>query len=112
MELFSCLLIGHLVGDFLLQNNWMAVNKAKNWLALITHSLVYTVTIYLFALIAGGISLTAIIIIFIAHLILDRRHFVRWWLTNISKSPDIFWLQIMIDQTFHLLILFFIALYK
>lgn len=109
MDMFGCLIIGHLVGDYILQNNWMAMNKSKNWLALIIHSLVYTTAVFLFSLFAGGIGLVAILIIFLAHIILDRRTFVRWWLTNINKSPDIFWLQVMVDQTFHLLILFLIA---
>ncbi len=109
MDMFCCLLMGHLVGDYLLQSNWMAMTKAKNWLALVTHSIIYTVTIFLFSLFAGGIGIIAVLIVFIAHIILDQRRLVRWWLTNINKSPDIFWLQVMVDQTFHLLILFLIA---
>lgn len=112
MDIFNCLLIGHLVGDFLLQSNWMATHKEKDWRALAVHSLVYTITIYLFSLIAGGLSLLALVIIFAAHVILDQRGVVRWWLTNVSKSPDLTWLQIMVDQTLHLLVLFVIALCK
>lgn len=112
MDIFSCFIIGHLVGDFLLQNNWMANQKEKNWLALALHSLVYTITVYLFSLIAGGISLLAVVIIFVTHIILDQRSLVRWWLTTINKSPHLTWLQILVDQTFHILILFVIALYK
>jgi hypothetical protein len=40
------LLLGHLVGDYLLQTEWMAQNKAKNtlegWLAAIVHCVAYT----------------------------------------------------------------------
>jgi hypothetical protein len=40
------LLLGHLVGDYLLQNEWMAINKSKNtwigWIAATSHCLLYT----------------------------------------------------------------------
>ena len=37
------LIIAHFVGDFLLQSNWMALNKSKSWLALTAHCFVYSV---------------------------------------------------------------------
>lgn len=45
MSVFDTLLLGHLIGDFLLQTSWMAENKAKHILPLLVHSLVYTVSI-------------------------------------------------------------------
>jgi hypothetical protein len=46
------LLLGHLTGDYLLQNKWMALNKAKNtktgWLAAIIHCILYTSMVCLF----------------------------------------------------------------
>lgn len=36
------LLTTHFVGDFILQNDWMALNKSKSWLALGCHVYVYT----------------------------------------------------------------------
>ena len=36
------LLVAHFVGDFLLQTDWMALNKSKNWWALGVHCLVYS----------------------------------------------------------------------
>jgi len=36
------LLSVHFVADFLLQNDWMAVNKSKHWGALSLHVLVYS----------------------------------------------------------------------
>lgn len=40
--IFSCVLLCHFIGDFLLQHGWMARNKSKCWATLITHSLCYT----------------------------------------------------------------------
>lgn len=43
------LLLGHLVGDYLLQTSWMAVNKSKKtlqgWMAAIVHSVIYTLSV-------------------------------------------------------------------
>ena len=44
MGLFNWLLVGHLVGDYILQTSWMQ-KKTKEWLPLIVHSMVYTVTV-------------------------------------------------------------------
>lgn len=35
------LLTAHFVGDFLLQSNWMALNKSKRWWPLTCHAFVY-----------------------------------------------------------------------
>lgn len=36
------LLLTHFVGDFLLQSNWMALNKSKDWRALLLHVTTYS----------------------------------------------------------------------
>lgn len=36
------LVLAHFIGDFLLQSDWMALNKGKNWKALAWHVLVYS----------------------------------------------------------------------
>ncbi|ABO51590.1 hypothetical protein Dred_3088 [Desulforamulus reducens MI-1] len=109
MNLFEWLLMGHLVGDYLLQTRWMAENKGSQTLALVLHSLVYTGAVFVFSLPVGGIKLSGVAVIFISHLILDKRTLTNWWITNINKSPDILWLRIMNDQTFHLLVLVAVA---
>lgn len=46
------LLLGHLAGDYLLQNEYLAINKAKNtrtgWLAATIHCILYTLAVCLF----------------------------------------------------------------
>lgn len=43
------MLLGHLVGDYLLQNSWMALNKSKNtwigWFAALIHCILYTLAV-------------------------------------------------------------------
>lgn len=42
MTLSLALLTTHFIGDFLLQSNWMAVNKSKRWGVLALHCLIYS----------------------------------------------------------------------
>ncbi|MFZ3130840.1 MAG: DUF3307 domain-containing protein [Desulfosporosinus sp.] len=108
MSPFDFLLVAHLIGDFPLQTSWMADKKANNWLPLLAHSALYTAIIGLISLIGfGGLALWQLATIFLAHVTLDRRTFVAWWVnqimrTNLSENR---WLGIMIDQVFHVTIL-------
>ncbi|QFF97784.1 DUF3307 domain-containing protein [Psychrobacillus glaciei] len=114
MGVFSYLLIGHLIGDYLLQTNWMARNKSKKWLPLLVHCIVYTVIIIGILYIGNGwLPLNAILLIFVSHLILDKRVFVVWWVKNImgAKEKDAGWLIIIADQIFHIIVLGAIAHY-
>ena len=110
MTFFEVLFLAHLVGDYLFQTSWMAANKAKKWMPLLVHSAVYTITLYIAANLLWGktpLSLSAILFIFITHVILDRRTFVIWWVNHIqtSKGKESGWLTIMADQIFHLLVI-------
>lgn len=105
MKLFDWLLVGHFVGDFILQTRWMADKKAKQILPLITHSAVYTIIVALFALLADGLSWWGIGLIFISHVILDQRTFIDFWAAKINGNTNIDWLKITLDQSWHILIL-------
>ncbi len=110
MELFSSLLVGHLVGDFLLQTTWMAENKDEEWVPLIIHCFLYTAAVALFALLAGGLSILPIVVIFISHIIIDKAKIVDLWAKYITRSPKNTWLRIIQDQVWHLLILVLVTL--
>lgn len=105
---FEILLIAHLIGDFLFQTEWMALNKAKKWLPLIVHSSVYTIIIWIFAVFfTPGLSLTGILLIFAGHLILDRRGFIYFWFRRVQMvtGDKSSWLMIVTDQVFHLILI-------
>lgn len=110
MELFSSLVVGHLVGDFLLQTNWMAEKKDEKWAPLIIHCFLYTAAVALFALLAGGLNILPILIIFISHIIIDKANFVDLWAKYVTRSPENTWLRIIQDQVWHLLILVLVTL--
>lgn len=107
MSQFDVLLIGHFIGDFLLQTGWMAKYKATKWLPLVTHVSIYTTVIAVFGMFSGGLSLPALAIIFIGHILLDRKTFVMFWVERIqmAKGPEKVWLSIMADQIFHIILL-------
>lgn len=107
MSQFDWLLIGHLIGDFLLQTSWMAKYKATKWLPLLTHVSVYTIVVASVGWLSGGLSLEGIALIFIGHVILDRKTFVAFWVRRVqtAKGPEKVWLSIMADQIFHVILL-------
>ncbi|AGL02254.1 DUF3307 domain-containing protein [Desulfoscipio gibsoniae] len=105
MNLFAWLLVGHLVGDYLLQNRWMAEGKTTRWAPLLVHSTVYTLAVALPAVAAGGLSWRGILLVFLAHLVLDRRGFVHFWTERVTGSANVPWLVIMADQAWHILVL-------
>lgn len=107
MSQFDMLLLGHLIGDFLLQTRWMADNKDKKWIPLLTHVIVYTAVVSLFGWLSGGISLWAVVMIFLSHIVLDRRKFVVFWVRRVQMTdgPAAGWLTIVADQIFHLTVL-------
>lgn len=107
MTQFEVLLIGHLIGDFLLQTSWMAQHKAKRWGPLLTHVAVYTSVVSAFGFASGGLSWAAVALIFLSHIVLDRKTFVAFWVRRVQMVPPNAqpWLLIMADQIFHIIIL-------
>lgn len=77
-------IVAHLVGDFLLQNDWMAREKSRNSLACLAHVLFYTLP---FLLITQ--SPAALAVIAGTHFAIDRWALVRAlvWARN-APFPD------------------------
>ena len=67
------LLLGHLVGDYLLQNQWMAMNKSKNtlqgWIAATVHCILYTLAVCLFM---WNFDWYWMLIVFLSHFPIDK----------------------------------------
>jgi hypothetical protein len=103
--MLTWLFAGHMVGDYLLQNRWMAIKKAQGLMPLLVHSFVYTLSIALFEFMGGRIKIPGLIIIFIAHVVLDQRAFVKWWAKKITQSDSVPWLVVMLDQSWHIVVL-------
>ena len=112
MSLFDWLLVGHLVGDFLLQTDGMAKYKAIDWTWMLRHVGLY---LAIMAVVLGAYALStpvplwslglALLFIGVTHIILDRRGFTLAWMRLIGITSDLGWLIIVADQVFHLLVL-------
>ena len=112
MSLFDWLLVGHLVGDFLLQTDGMAKYKAQSWTWMLRHVGLYLAVMLI---VLGAYSLStpvplwalglALLFIGVTHIILDRRGFTLGWMRLIGITSDLGWLTIVADQVFHLLVL-------
>ncbi len=106
-------LICHLVGDYVLQTDWMAKNKTSSLFAALVHAFFYALP---FVLITG---LTwALFVIFSTHILIDHYRLAgmimrlkQWsWkrADHPATPPDInLMLLIVIDNTIHLTINYF-----
>ena len=118
MTVFEVLLLGHVLGDWLFQTEWQAVNKGHNWRALLTHVLVYHIVIVVLLGLKMGFSYTPIypVVIFLAifHVLLDRQQFVRGLMKilriTVDRQPER-WLSVAVDQSLHFVLLAVATIY-
>ena len=101
-------IIGHLVGDYLLQNDWMALNKKQRSFPCIVHCLLWTAAVCAFS---GWITIPIISVLFLAHFIQDRTNVVLFWMTRINRQPQFAqppcapWSIIVVDNVWHIVTL-------
>jgi hypothetical protein len=99
--------VAHLVGDFILQNEWMAVNKKDRSFACMVHVLVYLIP-FLFC----QLQWWQILLIGIQHFIQDRTEFVLWWMHKWKRinSGEGRGIALFVDQAFHIVWIEFVIL--
>jgi hypothetical protein len=115
---FLVLLAGHLLGDWVAQNDWQATNKTRSWAALAAHVASYHLIMGLLLLIPivrdgwpAGKALAALTVSALTHAVIDRRWPVRA-LLRAAGSPGfatVEWGVIAVDQAVHLFILAMLA---
>ncbi|MCS6825746.1 MAG: DUF3307 domain-containing protein [Caldilinea sp.] len=112
MSLFAWLLIGHLIGDWMLQNDWMARYKRGRWWSseCIVHCVVYSVSVVLAAwwggrgLVSELQLVTAFPFLLFSHWLIDGFNLAAWWGRVVNQTQTDF-VRIMVDQTMHLIVL-------
>lgn len=115
IRLFIVLYIGHKIADYLFQTDRQAVKKVSSWTALLQHSFIYTLVLTIMGyFFAGYFSWIAIFIIFVSHVIIDRRSILIWWAINVKKmtnteNQSVQSTLMELDQTFHYVIIFLIS---
>lgn len=106
-------LLMHLLGDYVLQSDKMALNKTRSHKWAFSHALLYAIG---FVWLAP--SLVAWLVIFGTHFLIDRYRLAAYWIQfyngtanreNSGYGPEkpawlAVWPMIIIDSTFHLLI--------
>ena len=93
----------HLIGDYLLQNDWMAEGKKKNSWICFAHVICYLVP-FLFC----DIALWKLFLIGLQHFIQDRTNFVVWFMKitgskKFTEAPMSPWSIIITDNILHIL---------
>lgn len=97
-------LVAHILGDWMLQTDWMATHKTNlrhpaGWV----HSGIHFVLMLLI------FPWPAALFVAVTHLLIDTRVPVRWWMKNVKRipsgSPAMLYLDIWMDQVFHVVIL-------
>ena len=100
-------LIGHLIGDYLLQNDWMAQGKKRSHWPCFIHVAIYTAAVMVFT----WWPWWSAIAVFVPHYLIDRWQFVPWYMrtagqTAFMEPPMSPWSRIVVDNVMHLVCLF------
>lgn len=112
MTVFESLIVAHILGDWIFQTEWMAVNKIKKALPLIVHVFIYHIFIWIALGYQYGYAnikvYAVLLILMIIHALLDVKWtvdgFMRFMRINVNREPNIV-LQLSIDQSLHIILL-------
>lgn len=101
LTIFEGALLAHLSGDWILQNDWMAVNKSRlTHPAAWVHGAIHGILLGLILGWLGGLVLG------IVHMLIDTRIPLLWWqrvFRQSTEGPPGYHTQIWADQVLHLL---------
>ena len=99
----------HLIGDYLIQNDWMAQHKKDSSFRCAVHVLTYIIP-FLFC----GMTWWQLSLIAVQHYAIDRTHFVEW-LMRVKGSEKFAtgvcfpWSIIVVDNVLHILFIALVA---
>ncbi len=123
--LYLGIILAHVLGDYVIQNDWMANEKTNKWWPAIVHGVTYTIP-YMFI----TQNVWALIIIGGTHIILDHYRLAKQvvWVKNLfspkayryswaeakenngfpARTPKYIshWIMVIVDNTMHLCINF------
>ena len=119
MTVFEGLILSHLFGDWLLQTEYEAMNKALGRFfntALWKHCLFYSAS-FVPVFVAFHLPWHWLLLIFASHLFIDRRWPIVWWISTIKRTSKEsvgknFWLVVAVDQVVHVFILAFVVILR
>src|SRR5688572_5735261 len=97
-------ILAHFIGDYLMQNDWMAIGKKKSNLICTVH-----VTLYILPFLFTEFSVLQLLLVYIQHWLQDRTIFVAWWCRTVGsfqnelKTPALPWGHFIVDNIFHVI---------
>ena len=99
----------HLIGDYLMQNDWMALNKKKSTLACAVH-----VGTYMIPFLLTPLAIWQILLIGLQHYLIDRTQFIIWFMKikgseKFATGPCSPWSVIVVDNILHILFIAWVA---
>jgi hypothetical protein len=114
--LFILFYVAHKIGDYWVQTDWQANNKATNWIALWSHGTTYALTFMPFvtlAVVTDVISPVAAFASFgliqLPHVWFDTRKPLNWYWVHVKRlsldpasHPLFAILRLEMDQAFHI----------
>lgn len=103
-------IIGHLVGDYLLQNDWMALNKKKHSLPCVAHCTIWATCVCFFAGWTGTWHTALVVntVLFVTHFIQDRTQIIMFWMTRVNRQSQFVkppmgpWSIVVVDNVWHI----------
>lgn len=112
MTLFEWLLVGHLIGDWVFQNDWMARHKQNGFLnrAILVHCAVYTAVLWLVYFLPTAsprpspTSLLFAALVYLSHWLIDAAGLASRWI-RFFRQTDAPFMRIVVDQILHVLVL-------
>lgn len=108
MDPLTSAIVGHLVGDYIIQTDWMALNKKKPGMdglfPCVVHCVLWACSVMLFS---GCWSIPLAALLFSTHLVQDGTSIVRDWMRLVGQeqfatgacSP---WSIIVVDNVLHI----------
>jgi len=105
--------IGHLVGDYLLQNDWMANGKKKSTFICSVHCALWTLAVFGCQAASKPWPLWTLPVLFLTHFAQDRTELVVWWMRSKGQSGFLQflgpWSVIVVDNVLHLFVLWIVS---
>ena len=101
--------LAHLIGDYLIQSDWMAVGKKKSSWVCLVHVVTYMLTFLL-----CGLSWWQFLAIAVQHFIQDRTGFIPWLMKvkgsgRFATPPLAPWSIFVTDNIVHCLFIYYIV---
>lgn len=96
------------MGDYLLQNDWMAQNKKASTFHCVVHCGIWTTCVMAAVAIAGEAwPLWSALPLFVTHFVQDRTKIINWYMTTVGQSkfaqpPMSPWSIIVVDNVWHI----------